>query len=291
MGKLQDALNKAQRDNRRLNANLATANGANEKLTTENVTLTTQNAELRREKIRLNKIIQEMSKGNFVSCKSVPKDVQDAVSYQHRTLFLGPCPSIYCSRLNIFLLVPLKIVNAVRYYLFRSKKFVNNDEKALAYCRQVLDLNPDISVDMDENAKKAWCHQYNNFMCQTFNKERTYVGNRLKSAVDWWRENVEKDDTRVNNFPHFEDLVRCVRREVDLTVAPPNPLPEGWNPDDPENVLNYSPDGMLFYWYWEHVCGKCLGSKRFPPNIRHYATLSNAKFHDEPKGASTKFWG
>lgn len=190
------------------------------------------------------------------------------------------------TRPNNFVPGPFKIESSVKMDLFRNVKFINSEEKALYYANEILKANPDVCEGWTDKKKRQWCITHNKFMCQTFNKERTNFGSRSRAAIKWWRVNFggEAAKARGDYFPTYDDVRRCVMREVDLEVKPPEPLPEDWDEDDPENVFHYSDDGQLFYWYWDKLCAMCLGKDRFPANIRHYATLSGAKWHLDPQG-------
>ena len=179
--------------------------------------------------------------------------------------------------------------------LFRNIKFITTEQEAIEVALMILAANPELTDGMSEEDKLFWAQSHNTFMCQKLNAERTNFGSRAKDSVIWWRAQVKgREDSQENadNFPTVDDVYRCATRAVDLKVVTPDPLPDKWDPNDPVNVIKYSPDGWLFYWYWNVLLAKCLGRERFSTNLRHYNLLSEAKWHQEPTGKYQQIlWG
>lgn len=174
----------------------------------------------------------------------------------------------------------------VRDYLWRTNKFIKDEAKAEELIEELLDNCPALNKGMTDEEKEAWCIEFQGFLCKTFNGQRTETGNGIKSSLDLWRAQGWDRKTGVNNIPSVSDFQRCVYRDVDLTISD---LPDTANPDDPTNILQYSPDGRLFWWYCEHVLAKTSGLKMFGPTIRNYHRISAAPWYMDQTGTYMHF--
>ena len=161
--------------------------------------------------------------------------------------------------------------------VFTKKQFALTDEALLETTRMVLDLTPDINAGMDEDDKVNWCKQYQSIVGQHLNARRGYCLDRTRKSIVEWRTDIEPSTTRINNFPTPEDVMRCAKRDVDLT------LPQDYNPETDGDLLAATKDGKLFDWYWNNLLAKNCGDKVWAPSVRHYDTISDAVHWNQSK--------
>lgn len=123
-----------------------------------------------------------------------------------------------------------------------------------------------------EEDREEWMNLHITLFCSMLNEKRGYVGNRLKVALKEWLVMVHggKICTKTfANFPSPDDIKRCAFRDVDLDI------PEG---AETNCVIKESKDGQLMYFYIEECLAKAIGRQGFNQNVRHYFTVSEARF-------------
>ena len=184
----------------------------------------------------------------------------------------------------IFLLCLIKIKKYVDNFGFRKAQIFVCDEQAYLMMDELIDTTPALAKTMEtEEQRKAWKKMHINLVCSTLNEKRGYIGNRLKKCVDIWiqlKHGGKIDTETFANFPSVADIKRCVERDLDLTIP---------NNAETTDVIKESPDGFLFWFYWEHILPKTIGRVGWNPNVRHYATITNARFTYGCK--SFEIWG
>ena len=158
--------------------------------------------------------------------------------------------------------------------VFRTKKFVTDEEELWEVTEMMVARQPDFVAGLDEKEQHAYKVQYKGFFSHLLNSKRTDVGNGCKASVDVWRKFYSKNKRAnvFNNFPPIDDVLRCAKRDLNLEI------PVGADKDNTGDIIKYSPDGPLLHWYWCHMIPKAMGKHLFGPNVRHFETISDAKW-------------
>ena len=161
--------------------------------------------------------------------------------------------------------------------LMSHTQFALDEEALLAATAQVLDALPDIGSNFTPEERKDWIKKYSSMVSMAINKRRGYILERCGISIKEWRDKIEPSPTKTDNFPSPKDVLRCAKRNVDLR------LPKDYDPKKHGDLIDASPDGQLFLWYWDSLLAKCLGRNAWGERIRHYHTISEAVHHHYSK--------
>ena len=164
-----------------------------------------------------------------------------------------------------------------KYKFAPNKKFLNE------FAEYVLSFHPDFPT-MNEDQQKKWLVKNTNACGHSLNERRRYIAGRIKGAIieyctKWKGKTWE-------SMPAWEEILRCAKREVDLTVFDyleydndGSPIGDQVEIENPtwQQVLEKSADGQLMAWYIDRVVAMAMGRDMFGTNIRNHATISEAK--------------
>ena len=169
------------------------------------------------------------------------------------------------------LLLP-KINNKVDNMLMSHTQFCLEEDTLLEQTALVLDALPEIGGHLSPEDREAWIQSYSSIVATAFNKRRGYILERCQVAIlDWVKSNGSSADP--DDFPTPKDVLRCAKRNIDLS------LPEGHDSKKDGDLINCSPDGKLFDWYWNSLLPKTLGNTAWGERMRHYQTITDARHH------------
>lgn len=147
--------------------------------------------------------------------------------------------------------------------IWRVCKFIISDKGSRNLAKNVITLNEWVGYIGDEppaiKNREDFVEAFHGACLVRFNKHRTYVNGRIKTAcLAWWSNNK-------NTLPSVKDLERCLKRTLIFTDA---------EEDD---------EKKLFYWYWNDLLYKATGCKQdWHEKHRHFMTISKAAPPDTP---------
>ena len=141
----------------------------------------------------------------------------------------------------------------------KFKFYPSNDEHIATLGIMVLE-GAGLGKGWKEPEILAWCNENESLIANTFNEQRSYVGNILRGLAKKTFDASKAPGGM--KMPTLADILKCAGRNLDL-----------------EKKADYD----LFKWYWEEYCAQLPGcSSKWNEEKRHYQLLSTAAPENRP---------